>query len=547
MNGGTGVDRVAALFDAVADLDPRAAAERLDEECAGDPALRQAVDRLLAHDRAAVSGFLAPLVAEARPQPPPIAPSTRLGRYLVLREVAEGGMGTVYVGYDEALDRRVALKVLHVAAGGARPWLLREGQALARLSHPNVVALHELDEHEGRVYLAMELVEGSTLRAWLAERPRSISDILRAFVQAGRGLAAAHQAGVVHRDFKPENVLVGADGRARVGDFGIAALASVEPDGVPALASRGGELATTHGALMGTPAYISPEQFEGERATPLSDQWSFAVSLYMAVYGRDPYEGETLADRAESVRGQPAVPPHRAELPAWLWPILERALERVPERRFPSMGALLEAIVRNVPRDPELDPSFVVRERQILSAVFVAAYLAHGLAFLVPATAQALTRPAGLVAVPAILMGLTAAVVAARWRLLAKNRYGERLAAVFLSAGAAFLGHRVLTVHMGFTPAQILVDDCAMLTLAYVVVALLDVRWVWILAGVSAATTLAGALRPADATVAVGVGCLACAFAMLVRLFLDRHVRPAAAVHPRARSEDAAETPDRAA
>ena len=185
-------ERVAELFEAFADLPPAEAEQKLAEACAGDDALREAVAQILRSDRAAPVGFLAsPL--EAVPQDEPFAGSSRLGRYYVLQKIAEGGMGLVYVGYDDALHRRVALKILRRGVV-VREWLLREGQALGRLSHPNVVAVHEVGEHEGRAFLAMEFIEGPTLRTWLEAGPRSFADTLHLFLQAGRGLHAAHRA-----------------------------------------------------------------------------------------------------------------------------------------------------------------------------------------------------------------------------------------------------------------------------------------------------------------------------------------------------------------
>ncbi|MBA2542205.1 MAG: serine/threonine protein kinase, partial [Deltaproteobacteria bacterium] len=227
-----------------------------------------------------------------------------VGRFLVLGRLGAGGMGVVYAAYDPELDRRVALKLLRGSSreDDVRARLLREAQAAARLSHPNVVSVFDIGVFEGRVYFAMEYVEGVTLAEWL-RGDRAWPDIVEMFVQAGRGIAAAHEAGVIHRDFKPENVLVGRDGRARVVDFGLARAADGEPTPVPALASsadpdetqpamRGiSDRLTRTGTLLGTPRFMAPEQFAGGEITPSTDQFGFCVALYSALYRTLPFRG----------------------------------------------------------------------------------------------------------------------------------------------------------------------------------------------------------------------------------------------------------------
>src|SRR5690606_26896798 len=202
-------------------------------------------------------------------------------------------MGVVYVAHDRELDRRVALKVLK--GTGDQEALLRlqrEGQAMARVTHPNVITVHEAGIQGRLVFLAQELLDGGSLRQWL-EQPRSQHEILGKFIAAGRGLAAAHAAGLVHRDFKPDNVLLGVDGRVRVSDFGLArSLAGLEtvphrpPDSVAGttrdVAHSPMATMTRTGAVMGTPLYMSPEQHRGEPADERSDQFSFCVALYQA-------------------------------------------------------------------------------------------------------------------------------------------------------------------------------------------------------------------------------------------------------------------------
>ena len=207
-----------------------------------------------------------------------------LGRFRIIEALGAGGMGVVHAAEDTKLDRRVAIKVLRDERlrndPQERARLLREARALAKLSHPNVVQVHEVGEHDGGVFIVMELVRGATLREWLATAPRSLAEIIARFVEAGEGLAAAHRVGVVHRDFKPANVLVGEDGRLRIVDFGLArGVVEAAPDTVPEAASAAASVsapgvpATMRPA--GTPGYMSPEQALGEACDARSDQFSF--------------------------------------------------------------------------------------------------------------------------------------------------------------------------------------------------------------------------------------------------------------------------------
>lgn len=286
------------------------------------------------------------------------APSAgaRLGRYVLLEELGAGGMGVVYAAHDPELHRKVAIKLLRSARNDAR--LLREARALAQLSHPNIVAVYDVGQVEGRVFLAMELVEGTTLRGWLKERRRVWREALEVFVPAGRGLAAAHAGGLVHRDFKPENVMLGHDGRVRVLDFGIVSSAGAEgarraDDEVTALAradldhelSQGTVRLTETGALIGTPFYMAPEQLRAEEIDERADQFSFCVALWEAVHGQRPFGGETLRDLVRAIEGgKPTEPTQPRLVPAWLRRILGRGLEIDRAARHASMAALLAAI-----------------------------------------------------------------------------------------------------------------------------------------------------------------------------------------------------------
>ncbi len=274
----------------------------------------------------------------------------RIGRYIVIGRLGAGAMGVVYAAYDPKLDRKVALKLLGKPDGdgveSARKRLEREAQALAKLADPHVVAVYDVDVHAGQLFVAMELVDGETLAAWL-RRPRPWPEVLDKFMAAGRGLAAAHAAGLVHRDFKPDNVMLGNDGRVRVMDFGLAraqiqpgleaARASVDPRGLPAVL-------TQTGAVMGTPAYMAPEQFDG-RADARSDQFGFCVALYEGLYGQRPFASDSLARLLGAIMSGTLAPtPKGATVPTWLRDVVVRGLAVDPSLRWPSMAALLDAL-----------------------------------------------------------------------------------------------------------------------------------------------------------------------------------------------------------
>jgi serine/threonine protein kinase/tetratricopeptide (TPR) repeat protein len=288
-----------------------------------------------------------------------LARGSTVSRYIVIERIGHGAMGVVYAAYDPELDRRVALKLLRPEGRhleDLRRRLLREAQALARLSHPNVVAVHDVGVCGDDVFLALELVEGTTLADWLKE-PRSWREVLRVFRDAGQGLAAAHAAGLVHRDFKPSNILIGRDGRVRVTDFGLARPKNqVELSGELS-ASWGSpsvqdlsELTQT-GALLGTPVYMAPEQFLGQGADELSDQFSFCVALYEGLARVRPFEGLRAEELERAMNeGRVRPPAHDTKLPAWVRRAVLRGLRARPEDRFPSMEALLTALTPRGPR-----------------------------------------------------------------------------------------------------------------------------------------------------------------------------------------------------
>ena len=357
---------------------------------------------------------------------------TRVGRYVLLTDIGLGGMGVVYKAHDPQLERPIALKLLRAtgddeAASGFRERLLREAQALAQLQHPNVVAVYDVGTFGDGVFIAMEFVEGQTLTRWIKEQPHQLDTILRMYLAAGEGLAAAHRAGLIHRDFKPDNVLVGDDGRVRVLDFGLARVVAAEearvararreqdddaatpsPTGAagrpldgkpgvtqttvrtaarpkpvppqpepswPSLASSSGETRTSSrlldspltrvGTILGTPRFMAPEQHLSEEVDERADQFSFCVSLYNAVYQQFPFGGRDLDELNDNVvHGRLEAPPARAQVPRWLHRLLVRGLAARPAARHPSMDALLAQLRRRLERE---------RTRTVAAALVIAA------------------------------------------------------------------------------------------------------------------------------------------------------------------------------
>jgi tetratricopeptide (TPR) repeat protein/predicted Ser/Thr protein kinase len=292
-----------------------------------------------------------------------------VGRYVVIAPIGAGGMGVVYSAYDPELDRKVALKLLRTDPFGyelqrdGRTRLLREAQALAKLAHPNVVAIFDVGAFRDRVFLAMELIEGQHLGQWLASATRSWPAIVEIFLDAGAGLAAAHRAGLLHRDFKLENVVLGTDGRARVLDFGLARLTrdiAATGSGQAAVVHAGaGEQAaswstplsaelTVAGELVGTPAYLAPELVGDGHPDARSDQYAFCVALYRALYGRAPHQADNLLDLIRQIgegEMRPIAPRGLAgTVPLFLRQILRRGLARDPADRFATLDELLAAL-----------------------------------------------------------------------------------------------------------------------------------------------------------------------------------------------------------
>jgi tetratricopeptide (TPR) repeat protein/predicted Ser/Thr protein kinase len=280
-----------------------------------------------------------------------------IGRYVVVDTLGAGGMGVVYAAYDPELDRKVALKILRPGTGeavdstGFRDRLRREAQAMARLRHPNVIKVYDVSTKPGELFVAMELVDGTTLGAWLRERRRGWREIIDVFKKAGAGLAAAHEAGLVHRDFKPDNVLLSRGGDVYVTDFGLArALGAHDPVAVSAVSPSSPAWQTPMtmtGALVGTPIYMAPEQLLGTHVDARADVYSFCTALYEALFGARPYSAKSVEELRREVHAGHPREPEGARVPSWLKRVVMRGLRVAPDDRHPSMRALLDELARD--------------------------------------------------------------------------------------------------------------------------------------------------------------------------------------------------------
>jgi tetratricopeptide (TPR) repeat protein/predicted Ser/Thr protein kinase len=320
------------------------------------------------------------MTARADAPPPPLTQKLQrgdsVGRYVIVDTLGAGGMGVVYAAYDPELDRKVALKILRPGAGelvdstGFRDRLRREAQAMARLRHPNVIKVYDVSTKPGELFVAMELVDGVTLGAWLRERKRPWREIVEVFKKAGAGLAAAHEAGLVHRDFKPDNVLLSKSGDVYVTDFGLARALGVHEASVVAspidiaLSPAWQTPLTVTGALVGTPIYMAPEQLLGTHVDARADVYSFCTALYEALYGARPYSAKSVEElRKEVHAGHVREPEGGVRVPSWLKRIVMRGLRVAPDDRHPSMRALLDELGK--------DPSARWRRAGAFAAVAV--------------------------------------------------------------------------------------------------------------------------------------------------------------------------------
>jgi len=322
------------------------------------------------------------------PAPPtaPIEALTKgdaLGRYLILEQLGAGAMGVVYAAYDPELDRKIAIKVLRPQEGKGdrarrQERLVREAKAMAKLSHPNVGAIYDVGVHGDQVFLAMEFLSGGTLRDWVTAKKHPWREVVRMFIEVGKGLAGAHAEGLIHRDFKPDNVLLDKNGVPKVVDFGLVRLTrdTLEQSSVDLTATAEEEEAalpvaetalaalTRTGALTGTPAYMASEQFLGKAIDERSDQFAFCVALYEALYGERPFAGDSVLAIADAVTEERIrTAPKSSDIPTWVRRCVHRGLHAAPAQRYPSIDDLLSALAN--------DPVVRLRRRILVAATSV--------------------------------------------------------------------------------------------------------------------------------------------------------------------------------
>jgi eukaryotic-like serine/threonine-protein kinase len=454
--------------------------------------------------------------------------TARIGRFAVLRQLGEGGMGVVYSAYDEQLDRRVALKLLRPGRDNSernQSRMQREARAMAKLSHPNVVQVYEVGRFEEQVFLAMEFVQGKTLGAWLKAAPRTWQQILYVMVQAGRGLHAAHEAGVIHADFKPDNILIDAQDRARVVDFGLsrradpagsslraaavpgdAGTSQISPvptrelEATPASsdldesARREGEHPRSNARIAGTPAYMAPEQHRHSPADQRSDQFSFCITLYTALYGKHPFAGGSLLELVINLTdGRIHEPPPGTPVPADVHAAVVRGLAVDPDARWPSMHELLAELERGSGRapDPEFDLSVARRQRIVLSSVIAVSIFTVSVLILASASDERhLPSPQMNALAGAVINALMLGLIFVFREQLMQNTINRRVMGWLIVSSLAMLVHRTIALLTHVPVASTMVNDLIMLGSIAALAAVTVERWI----GWTAAVLLAGAL-----------------------------------------------------
>ena len=423
-----------------------------------------------------VAGPTLPAKLAARTQAAP----ARIGRFDIRAKLGEGGMGVVYEAHDAQLDRPVAIKLVRSGEGGpqAHARLLREAQAMAKVSHPNVVPIYEVGEHDEQVFVAMELVAGEPLSTWQRREQRDWRDTLAVYIAAGRGLAAAHACGIIHRDFKPDNVLVGRDGRARVLDFGLArSIAARDDDALRSGSVLGVDL-TIVGSIMGTPSYMSPEHFRGEGIGAAGDQFGFAVALYRALFRDAPFAGETMGELRDSVCAGRVRPPQRGDVPTAVVDAVMRALSLAPADRFASMDDLLAALDQPLHVDPTKDLARGRRIRRLAAGLLCAGALSSAIA--TSAASELDNSPGWVLVQSCIVMGVLSLLGAIFRARLTTSAHNRKLALAILATGFGFVVHRAVAYLLNAPTLDTFVGDAVLLGVVTVLAGVMLERWmIW--------------------------------------------------------------------
>ena len=431
----------------------------------------------------------------------------RLGRFVLLRLLGTGGMGSVFAAYDEQLDRKVALKLLHqpaTAQSDQRLRVLREAQAMARVSHPNVVHVYDVGEIGGRIFIAMEFIDGSTLAAWQGAQPRTWQQTLHLYLQAGNGLLAAHKNGLVHRDFKPDNVLVDRDNRVRVADFGLARLhdqtpsSSTKSEGTPGLV---GAPLTRAGSICGTPGYMSPEQYRGDKIDSRSDQFSFCVALYEALFQQLPFAGDTIAEQAANVlAGRLLLPRDNRSVPTAIHGALMRGLSIDPEERFANMSELLTALAEDAEPDPAADRS---TRRQFIALFLALTMLVASAGFAIYQRSTLTVRTGVVLAALTVLANLGLAI--GFRRSLKVNSFHRGVVYLMLLCHGTWFGVRCLGFALQLKLVQLIPIDLMVSGGLYAIISYQYLPRLWWWAGCAIACSIISIIRPQNAELIVQI------------------------------------------
>ena len=393
--------RIEEIFHQAVDLPPGARSAFLDKICAGDASLRKEVESLLAHETEDGSTFVGAAGDEAAR-----LIGRRMAHYQIVEKLGEGGMGVVYKARDTRLGRFVAVKVLppeKVADLDRKARFVQEARAASALNHSNIVVVHDINSDGGVDFMVMEYVAGKTLDQLIGRKGLPVNEALKQAIQIADALARAHAAGIVHRDLKPSNVMVDEHGHVKVLDFGLAKLTEAEPVSGDD-ETRTVRAATEEGMIVGTPAYMSPEQAEGKKVDARSDIFSFGALLYEMVTGRRAFQGDSRMSTLSTVLHQEPKP--LGEAPRDLEKIITRCLRKDPDRRWQAMADLRVAL-RELREATESQPAPATvvadRRRMVAAGILIAAATAATWFMLTRDAPSAPSMPVPLTALPGSL------------------------------------------------------------------------------------------------------------------------------------------------